>query len=255
MNKFDINNRVAQSNELILSSWKMDRTTLKLFEMAVSCIDTLYHDGTNKVFMDKEDIFRMFQADDRDKYSRFKDHCRKLQLQIVEVELKNKRIGTIVPITYIEWGSDDSDHHVEMHFNPKIMPYLVELKKHFTTYEIANLISLKSKYSIILYKLAKMNHWKSNSFTVTIEELREITDTVTLYSRFESFERRVLREPIEEINQARTDILLNYTKIKRGSHGRVTSIEFRLRERLSYNDTDFDNPKPINRLQDLAKPL
>lgn len=255
MNKFDINNRVAQSNELILSSWKMDRTTLKLFEMAVSCIDTIYHDGTNKVYMSKEDIFRMFQADDSDKYYRFKEHCRKLQLQIVEVSLSNKRIGSIVPITYIEWGSDELDDHVEMHFNPQIMPYLVDLKRHFTTYEIANLISLRSKYSIILYKLAKMNHWKSNVFTVPIEELRDITDTVNTYARFESFEKRILRDSVEEINTARTDILISYQKIKRGKYRKVVAIEFRVRERLSYNDTDFDNPMPIKRLQDVLEPL
>ena len=253
MNKFDLKNHVVQSNELVLSSWRMDRTTLKLFEMAVSCIDTLYHDGTNKVFISKQDIFRMFEAHDRDRYSRFKEHCRKLQLQIVEVELKNNRMGSIVPITYIEWGSDDDDQDVELHFNSKIMPYLIELKKHFTTYQIANLISLNSKYSIILYKLAKMNHWKSNTFTVTIDELREITDTVREYSRFEAFERRVIRDPIQEINHARTDILLSYRKIKSGR--RVVSLEFRLRERLSYHDTDFDTPRPIKHLQEVVEPF
>src|SRR5690554_3595691 len=101
MNKYDLSNYVVQSNELIKSEWKMDRITLKLFEMAVSAIDTSKENVSNVVILSKYDVYTMFNADDKDKYYRFNKHVQKLLKQVVRVSLKNDRIGAIVPITYI----------------------------------------------------------------------------------------------------------------------------------------------------------
>jgi len=243
MNKYDISNYVVQSNELITSEWKMDRITLKLFEMAVSAVDVGRKNVSNVVLLNKSDVFQMFQADDKDKYTRFNKHIKKLLNQVVEIKLQNDRLGAIVPITYIEWGSKYDDQRVELRFNELIMPYIVQLKEKFTKYKISNLIKLSSKYSIIIYKLAKMDYWKSSRIVYTIKELRKITDTTNEYQRFEAFERRVLKVAMDEINNGGTDIVISYEKIKVGR--RITAIEFKVRDRLSYKDNDYFKPRSI----------
>ncbi len=248
MNKFDISNYVVQSNDLITSDWKMDRTTLKLFEIAVAAIDTSNENPSREVVLKKDDIFHMFNAEGSDKYVRFERHVKKLLKQVVDVKLPNDRVGAVVPVTFVSWGKKETDQRVIIRFNEVIMPQLVELKSRFTKYSISNLINLTSKYAIIIYKLAKMEYWKGSECTYSMKALREITDTVKLYSRFQNFETYVLKQAIDEINNGRTDIVMSYEKIKEGR--RVVAIRFHTRDRLSYHDNDYDKPKPIAGLTD-----
>lgn len=248
MNKFDIENFVVQSNELITSKWKLDRVSLKLFEMAVAALDTSKENPSREVVLKKDDIFMMFGARDADRYYRFKEHIKDLMKQVVEVKLPNNRVGAIVPITYSSWGELETDQRVVFHFNEKIMPMLVDLKSKFTSYSIASLAGLTSKYAIMIYKLAKMESWKGQSCTFSMETLREVTDTVDIYPLFETFDRRVLRVAVDEINNGRTDLVMKYEKIKDGR--RIEAIRFYTRPRLSHADTDYDNPKPIKGLTD-----
>lgn len=248
MHKFDIENHVVQSNDLITSKWKLDRVSLKLFEMAVAALDISKENPSRDVFLKKDDIFMMFRATSGDRYYRFKEHIKDLMKQVVEIELPNDRVAAIVPITYSKWGKKDSDQHVMLRFNEEIMPLLIDLKARFTAYSIANLVNLTSKYAIIIYKLAKMELWKGQVCTFSMATLREVTDTVDLYGRFGNFEAKVLKPAVDEINNGRTDIVMKYEKIKEGR--RIEAIRFYTRPRLSYSDTDYDNPKPIKGLTD-----
>ena len=248
MNKFDIENKVVQANDLITSKWKLDRVSLKLFEMAVAALDTSKENPSREVVLKKDDIFMMFHATDEDRYYRFKEHIKNLMKQVVEVKLPNNRVAAIVPITYSSWGVKESDQRVVFRFNEEIMPLLVDLKSKFTSYSIANLVGLTSKYAIIIYKLAKMQKWKGHACTFPMETLREVTDTVHLYHRFDNFEKKVLKVAVDEINNGRTDIVMKYEKIKSGRQ--VEAIRFYTRPRLSYSDTDYDNQKPIKGLTD-----
>lgn len=120
------------------------------------------------------------------------------------------------------------------------MPYLIELKTNFTQYVIGDIMYLNSKYSVILYKWLSMNynqfeHYQHsnnrtakqleqyNNPTISIEELRRITDTEAEYSRFTNFDAWVLKKPLEEINK-HTHFEVNYKKIKKGRS--ITAVQF-----------------------------
>lgn len=242
-NDFKITNKSVQHNDLITSMWKMNMTVLKLFEMTVSCIDVNNPPVNNTIFIDKKDIFNLFGVSSSDKYTRFSDHVLKLQSQVIifnnEVSKRNKKT-TISPFSKIEWFDQDDDGTVMFKFGDDIMPYLIDLKLNFTQYEISNLMNLRGKYSIILYKLAKMSKWKGNNFNISVEELRRITDTINEYERWANFEMRVIQEPIEQINYGYTDIIMKYMPVKKGRS--IVSVDFFVRKRLSYNDHDYDNP-------------
>lgn len=49
--------KVAEHNDLISSVAKMDKTPLKIFELAVSCIDTDAPPKDNTVFLSKKELF------------------------------------------------------------------------------------------------------------------------------------------------------------------------------------------------------
>ena len=64
--------KVVEHNSLITSIAKMDKTPLKMFELAVSCINTEAPPKDHTVYLSKTELFSFFKVSDNDKHSRFK---------------------------------------------------------------------------------------------------------------------------------------------------------------------------------------
>ena len=155
------NKKAVEHNDLITSVAKMDKVPLKIFELAVSFLDTTNSPENNVVHISKSTLFNFFNVEDNDKHSRFKRALTNLHQQsIFEVQEENDKgkwkFKIISPISSSEWN--DYDDNVKIKFTDDIMPYLLELKSNFTQYLITDIIKLNSKYSIILYKWLSMNY-------------------------------------------------------------------------------------------------
>ena len=247
--------KVVEHNSLITSIAKMDKTPLKMFELAVSCINTEEPPKDNTVYLSKRDLFAFFKVSDNDKHSRFKEAVEKMQkqafFQIKEEAGKGFKFKSIVPIPYVEW----TDYHdeVKIEFHREIMPYLINLKKNFTQHSLSDLAELNSKYSIILYRWLSMNYNQYEHYSakggrraeqvesyrnpsISIKELRIMTDTVNDYERFQSLETWILKKPLEEIN-AHTSFNVTYDKIKKGRS--IDSIVFHIEKKRCADDNSY----------------
>ena len=247
--------KVVEHNSLITSIAKMDKTPLKMFELAVSCINTEEPPNDNIVYLSKRDLFAFFKVSDNDKHSRFKEAIEKMQkqafFQIKEEAGKGFKFKSIVPIPYVEW----TDYHdeVKIEFHREIMPYLINLKKNFTQHALSDIAELNSKYSIILYRWLSMQYNQYEHYSVkggrraeqvesyrnpsiSIKELRIMTDTVNDYERFQSLETWILKKPLEEIN-AHTSFNVTYDKIKKGRS--IDSIVFHIEKKRCADDNSY----------------
>jgi plasmid replication initiation protein len=247
--------KVVEHNSLITSIAKMDKTPLKMFELAVSCIDTEKQLEDNTVYLSKRDLFAFFKVSDNDKHSRFKEAVEKMQKQaffkIKEKKDKGFEFENIVPIPYVKWT--DYNDEVLIRFSPEIIPYLVNLKKNFTQHALSDLAELNSKYSLILYRWLSMNYNQYEHYsvkggrreeqvesyrnpTISIKELRTMTDTVKLYKEFRDLDKRVLKESLEEIN-TNTSFNVTYEKVKKGRS--IDSIVFHITKKRTAEDNSY----------------
>ncbi|MCT1228182.1 RepB family plasmid replication initiator protein, partial [Lactococcus lactis] len=261
--------KVVEHNSLITSIAKMDKTPLKMFELAVSCIDTEKQLEDNTVYLSKRDLFAFFKVSDNDKHSRFKEAVEKMQKQAFFKIKEKKEHGfefeNIVPIPYVKWT--DYNDEVLIRFSPEIIPYLVNLKKNFTQHALSDIAELNSKYSIILYRWLSMNYNQYEHYSakggrreeqvesyrnpsITVKDLRIMTDTIKEYSRFQSFENRVLKNAVVEITQ-HTSFNVSYEKVKKGRS--IDSIVFHITKKpVARNDFyKLEEQDPIY-LQDKA---
>lgn len=122
--------------------------------------------------------------------------------------------------------------------NPRLRPYLLQVKKSFFQFRLGYLMNLKSAYSISLYQFAK--RWQfARQKRITIEELRDIMgvrefdrsgrvvhENLPLYG---DFKRRALAPAIIEVNK-RTDVRLSFIENKSHANRGVESITFRFAE-------------------------
>ena len=249
--------KIVEHNDLITSVAKMDKVPLKIFELAVSLIDTDNPPKNNTIYLSKTELFAFFKVDDSNKHSRFKEAIMTLHQQSVfeirEMNVhKNKfEYRVISPLEETTWN--DYNDIISMTFTKSIMPYLIELKTKFTQYALSDLVDLNSKYSIILYKWLSMNYNQYEHYSVkggrreeqveayrnpsiTVKELRVITDTVKDYPRFDNFETWILKKPIEEIN-AHTHFNVTYDKVKKGRS--IDSIVFHITKKRRADDNSY----------------
>ena len=73
--------KVVEHNSLITSIAKMDKTPLKMFELAVSCINTEEPPKNNTVYLSKAELFAFFKVNDSNKHTRFKQAVENMQKQ------------------------------------------------------------------------------------------------------------------------------------------------------------------------------
>lgn len=93
---------------------------------------------------------------------------------------------------------------VEISFHKDLKPYLLQLKSHFTQYQLSAVAQFKSAYSIRFYELLKMYEYlgKGGQFyrEFTIQELRDYMQMEKgIYENFKDFRIRVIEPSLKEI--------------------------------------------------------
>ena len=241
----DLNNKkVVQHNDLIMSVAKMEAAPLKFFELAVACLDTDNVPTDRTVSVSKELLFSFFNAKSQNKHSKFKEALLQVHHQAVFLvnELNEKKgeyeYKIISPLEKTAWN--DYADEVYFKFTESIMPFLIELKSNFTQYLLSDIGKLNSKHAITIYKWLSMNynqyeHYKVKGNrkesqlesltnpTISIEDLRKITDTENSYKKMTDFTKWVLDDSTLKITE-NTTLNVKYKKIKKGV--RVSAIQF-----------------------------
>lgn len=141
-----------------------------------------------------------------------------------------------------KWITIDGEVHkigifTEPHYNPKqgsisfkfdsrLKKYLLELSGNYTQYELWNILSLKSKYSIRIYELFKSHEYK-HKIEIEVDYLKSLL-CAEKYKSFGNLKQKVLDVGITEINEY-TDLDVRYETSKKGRGGRVDKLIFSIK--------------------------
>jgi len=158
------------------------------------------------------------------KYSEMRDITRNLMREILEIK-EGKKLKQMSWISYVEY--DEHSGRVYLSFDPRLKPYLLQLKKEFTTYRLKNVMELKSGYSIRIYEILK--RWQFiNDVEIPLDELRKMVGATDKYLEYHNFKKRVLAPAQKEITE-KTDLSFEYKEVKSGR--KVVASRFFIRER------------------------
>lgn len=140
-------------------------------------------------------------------------------------------------VSSFEYFADRGE--IELCFDPKLKPYLLELQSHFVKADIRYLFQLSSEYAKRLYTMFKQ--WeKIGTHTVSVEEWQktlEVPESMKIYNRFKE---KVLNTAKEQIN-SKTDLEIDYKEIKTGR--KITHLEWTIRKRAGQQMTILDVSK------------
>lgn len=148
-------------------------------------------------------------------YKILKDAIKEIRDKSIWIKLADGRETTLAWIEkpYIDSGSGV----IQIRLDEDMRPFLLQLKKNFTSYELLWTLHFKSKYTIRLYELVKSIHFHElESYTreFFLEDLKRMLGAET-YKTYQAFKERVLIRAVQEINEY-SDKILSYDAIKSG---------------------------------------
>jgi plasmid replication initiation protein len=134
------------------------------------------------------------------------------QLRAAQEKLWNRTIrhiehygknGTKVEVVKMRWVTSarykDHEGEIGISFSPEIAQFLVQLKKHFTSYQLRQAAALRSVYSWRLYENLQ-SHESLGKWKVDIERFHAVMETPKSYqTNFAQTRRWVLEPAISEL--------------------------------------------------------
>ena len=142
-----------------------------------------------------------------------------------------------VPL-FIGIADGDKVKFVLVEWSPYLAPFILELRKGFTLYEIRNFLRLDSLYAKKLYRFLKKLQ-KYGRVEVPIEEIRFFLEVEDKYKDFYLFELYVLKPSVEEINE-KTDLYVEYETKREGKGNKVIALIFRIKQKPQEGIKDLE---------------
>jgi plasmid replication initiation protein len=216
---FDANGRarVVKSNKLILGRADLSPIQHRIVAMLIAQL-TPETETFEKQTIRVKDLEQLLERSHGSIYQDVEDACSGLLDAKIEVRERGDGRRTyhgmnlMSDIKYKEGGE------VKAEFTPAMRPFLLQLKRRFTQYNLQYFVRLSSQYSMRIYELLKMRQ-DLRFYRIPVQELRELLKCEHSYARFRDFRRATIDRAQAELRK-KTDIHFNY-KVERDGQSPV----------------------------------
>ena len=226
-------NVVVKSNDLITKSrFSLSLQQQRIILFMISKINPFDEDFSELEF-DIKDFCRACCIDGQNGqyYITLKEHIKSISDKSIWIKLADGRE------TLLRWIEkpyiDEKNGTIRLRMDRDMKPFLLDLKKNFTEYELIFTLYFKSKYSIRLYEYIRAvfgNHKREKAeIILSLDDFKSRVDAET-YTEFFNLNNRVLKPTVKEINQ-HSDMCLDYELLKHGK--KVSAVKFIISHKTS----------------------
>lgn len=205
-------NIVKKRNQVINGRYNLTLNEQKLILLSITQIkqEDLLKD--NKIYKIKlSDIDKKMNKQNR---TRIKDFTNKILQKVIFIEKENKGFLAANWFSSIEYLHEEQE--LEIMFDNKIKPYFFELTKNFTSYNINEILTFKSSYSVRFYEmLIQLKNTKHKERIFEIDEIYKILDLPASLQKISKFKTEILEKVLKDINE-KSNIYMFYEFIKNG---------------------------------------
>jgi len=250
---------VTQANQLAVASYSLTLDEKRVVLMLISLLRI--EDKDFKVYrVSIQDLQKHLGLKRTEIYTKIKELAVSLMQRVVKIEKPNG--GWIVTnwISSAEYKPQGENNLecscIDLCFDPKMKPFLLELKSQFHSYMLSNVASLKSIYSIRFYEMF-VSYRRLGKVSFEIIDLKKRLQVDKKYKRYDDFRKRVILHAQTEL-KAKTDICFNFTEERKGR--KVHKLYFTICEQPIPNQPQkaekpvFKLPKPQKNQQVLIPP-
>lgn len=223
--KKEANNLVTKSNKLVEANYK-SRLTIREQKIILYLISKVQKDDSDfKTYtLSIKDFSEMMGLEGSPKYGEIEKITKNLLSKVIEIYEEDGllQIHWLNKVKY-----NDGKGTVSFSFPSELKPYLLMLKREYTSYKLKNILELKSGYSIRVYEILKK--WETiRHIKIELEKLKEMIGIDNKYSEYSNFKLRVLNRAQKELEK-NTDISFTYDEIKEGR--KVVALKFHIKSK------------------------
>lgn len=214
---------VTKSNKLVEASYRLSVSEQRVIALLASKVAPADEDFKPYRFSIDE-LGQLAGLSGKHLHGRMRELTAELRSRRLEIKQPGGRlqIGWLSSAEYFDGAGE-----VELCFDPKLKPYLLQLKECFTSYRLKNVVRLRSTYSVRLYELL-VQYAAKGERSFTLSELRDLLAIEKgSYSTWKDFKRNAL-EPAKKELAEHTDLVFKYEP-KKAAHGRVVGVSFKFK--------------------------
>lgn len=220
---------VTKSNYLINAKYMLTLEQQRIIRALVSLIQPDDNDFKN-ITIKVTEFMKLINVKSNKKYEDLKRATKKLVSKLILINYIEDGKWVQLQTTWLA-SAKYKDGKIDFEFSTQLKPYLIGLKEFFTTYQLINVLSLKSQYSVRIYEILK-SYQRKKKYEVSLDELRDKFELGDKYKKFSDFRKKVLDYPQAELKE-KTDISYTYDVIK------TNSSNISIRFNITQNKEDF----------------
>jgi len=220
---------VVKSNQLIEARYRLSlqESRVILWLLMQICPDD---EDFKQHKIDIKEFSKMIGAEVDNQYSKLRSVTKRLMQRAIEIYNPEKKEWLQVSwLSSIKYQSTKGC--VLLRFDPELKPYLLKLKGHFTKLEVADLLQLKSIYSIKIFELLKQ-YESIKKRKISVEDLRAYCGIQKgKYRHYNAIKLYVIERAAAEIN-AKTEYEVDYKEIKESR--KIVTIEWTIKKKTHF---------------------
>ena len=225
---------VVKSNDFVQARYDWPVLTHRILTMMTSQIN-MRQEEFEMQRINIRDVIRLSGTNSQAIYDRVRPIVKGLTKISIEIETdggneEGEKIESINVISKARYYKGKG--YLEARFTRDMRPFLLQLKKRFTKYELKQLMQLESKYAVRMFELLK--RWEGNRrggkeavFDVSLEEMRDFLKLEGSYAQVTDFRRYVLDRARKDLKE-KLNIWFDYKQIKKGR--RITGFKIIIRK-------------------------
>lgn len=129
--------------------------------------------------------------------------------------LKNEETGEETTVGYIARAKmNPRSGKVQIQLDEELTPYLIRLAGNYFQFSYHNILAMKSKYGIQLYRLLKSYYFNFQRVKFSLDDLKMHLDAAK-YENFANFKKKVIEPALRDINSF-SDLAVEVEYVKTG---------------------------------------
>jgi plasmid replication initiation protein len=225
--------RVYKSNALIESSYRLGIMEQRL---VLSCIAQVRRDEkevTDEVLykVTASELAELSGGRIENIYSKLKEASLKLLDRKIWIKGEPNGKGEKSKVMVTRWVQtvtyNDNLGEVELRFGKDVLPYISQLKSHFTSYKLKDIGCMDSAHAVRLFELL-IQYRDIGQRDIDLDELKEQMQLQDKYAKTAELKRWVIDPAIKQINK-HTSLKASYTQRKAGR--KIVAFIFSFKEK------------------------
>lgn len=243
---------ITKPNSFILGRYDLTPNELKILSLGISQINKTDTKFIYKIKLNEVDAKFL----ERKNIQRLKALTKSLNSKVIELPSKEDEYYHISLVSSCKYIPKEQIIYIEFHKD--LMPFILNLKDSYTTYQIVNILNLKSIYAIRFYELLRKDYnIQKDSIHKTARknyELNYLFDIFQIPKSLQAISK--LKEKILEVAQreinSKTDLHFDYELDEKSKIGKkFTKVKFTIRENHDINQDSKSTSYYKKRIQEV----